>query len=175
MRIMKIMSAADLVWVAMASLTKESPERTGFSHDDVRSRVYELEPHHGFEDTTVRTHVTNHCVANKKPDPGKHRKLYLNPDGSYRLYWPSDPCDPRRRDGKTLPDPNRIPTKYRDLLAWYRASHAKAERVPVEDPILALLGVGKELWRELGGGETFIRELRENWYGEQTQIRRKRA
>jgi hypothetical protein len=35
-----------------------------------------------------------------------------------------------------------------------------------EDPILALRGLGKELWKELGGGEKFIREMRENWYGE---------
>jgi len=32
-----------------------------------------------------------------------------------------------------------------------------------EDPILALCGVGKDLWQELGGGENFIRELRASW------------
>jgi hypothetical protein len=37
--------------------------------------------------------------------------------------------------------------------------------VPKVDPLLALRGLGKELWRELGGGEKFIRELRSNWYG----------
>jgi hypothetical protein len=36
---------------------------------------------------------------------------------------------------------------------------------PDKDPILALRGLGKELWKELGGGEKFIREMRENWYG----------
>jgi hypothetical protein len=34
-----------------------------------------------------------------------------------------------------------------------------------EDPLLALRGLGKELWKELGGGEKFIREMRDNWYG----------
>jgi hypothetical protein len=38
-----------------------------------------------------------------------------------------------------------------------RSGQAQAPEV---DPILALRGVGKELWRDLGGGENFIRELR---------------
>jgi hypothetical protein len=163
---MRIMSAADLVWVATATLARESPERGGFSHDEIRRKVYELEPGHGFEDSTIRTHITTHCVADKKPDPGKHRKLHLNPDSSYRLYRPGDPYHPGRKDGKLLPDPNRIPVKYHDLLAWYRTCNTPAKRTSAQtDPILALLGVGKEMWRELGGGDKFIRELRENWYG----------
>lgn len=160
------MSAADLVWIATATLAKETPERGGFSHDEIRRKVYELEPDHGFTDATIRTHITTHCVANKKPDPGKHRMLHLNPDSTYRLYRTGDPCHPDRKDGKLLPDPNRIPAKYHDLLAWYQTSASPSRRVSAEtDPILALRGVGKELWRELGGGEKFIRELRENWYG----------
>jgi len=160
---MKSIAAADLVWIATASLQREKPARTGFSHDEIRQRVYALEPAQGFPDVTIRTHITTHCVANKKPDPGKHRKLYLNADGTYRLYRPGDPTDPGRKDGKTLPDPNRIPAKYHDLLEWYRNSSESP--TPEKDPILALQGVGKELWRELGGGEKFILDFRANWYG----------
>jgi hypothetical protein len=43
-----------------------------------------------------------------------------------------------------------------------RSGQAQA---PEADPILALRGVGKELWRDLGGGENFTRELHANWYG----------
>ena len=39
-----------------------------------------------------------------------------------------------------------------------------------EDPLLALRGLGKELWKELGGGEKFVREMRENWYGERPTL-----
>ncbi len=163
---MNRISAADLVWIAAASLTREFPDRTGFTPDEIRRRAHELEPEAGFPDATIRTHIGSHCVSNKKPDPGKHRKLYANPDGTYRLYWPRDSFHPERKNGKTLPDLNRIPAKYHGLLAWYRAlddtSPQGSER---PDPILALRGVGKELWRELGGGEKFIRELRANWYG----------
>ena len=164
---MRRITAADLVWVATASLTREFPERTGFSPDQIRRRVYELEPDAaGFPDNTIRTHISRHCVANKKPDPGKHRKLYANPDGTYRLYRAGDASHPERKNGKEVPDANRLPAKYHELLAWYRSTAVEtAEWSADTDSILALRGVGKEIWRELGDGEKFIRELREDWYG----------
>ena len=168
------MNAADLIWLSAASLEREHPERKGFSHDEIRQRVYSLVPEHGFPDATIRAHIATHCVANKKPDPSKHRKLYLNADGTYRLYRPGDSCDTGRKEGKTLPDPNRIPSRYRELLEWYQSRDAGRSATPDVDPILALRGIGKELWRELGGGEKFIRDLRANWYGEETPGRKSR-
>jgi hypothetical protein len=172
---MKYITAADLVWIATASLERENPERTGFSHDEIRQKVYALEPEHDFPDATIRTHITTHCVGNKKPDPGKHRKLYINSDGTYRLYRSGDLYDPGRKEGKTLPDSNRIPAKYHDLLAWYHSRESGQSASPETDPILALRGVGKELWRELGGGEKFIRELRANWHEPEAPARKSEA
>jgi hypothetical protein len=40
------------------------------------------------------------------------------------------------------------------------ALHAPIANPIEEDPILALTGVGKEMWEKLGGGEAFIRGLR---------------
>jgi hypothetical protein len=162
---MRVISAADLVWIAAAALSKQHPERHGFSHDEIRRKVNALEPNHGFPDATIRTHITTHCVANKKPDPGKHRKLFANSDGSYRLYRFLDSCDPGRKLGKGIPDPARIPAKYRDLVAWYRKRESETGKAGETDPILALRGVGKEILQALGGGEKFIRDMRENWYG----------
>ena len=155
--------AADLVWIATASLSREHPDRSGFAHEEILRRVNDLEPDHGFPPVTIRTHISIHCVANKPPNPMKHRKLYLNADGTYRLFRQGDSSDPGRRNGKVEPEANSIPEKYRPLVVWYRQVRPAA--VPKEDPLLALRGLGKELWRELGGGEKFIRELRANWYG----------
>lgn len=162
---MKPISCADLIWVATALLSRDHPERTGFSHDEIRQRVYEIEPEHGFSDSAIRTHISSHCVADKKPDPGKHRKLHRNADGAYRLYRPGDTYHPDRSNGKTLPLAEQIPAKYRDLLDWYGQQRAKAAKHD-RDPLLALRGLGKQMWKELGGGEKFIREMRENWYGQ---------
>ena len=159
----KHLSAADLVWLATAILTRMHPDRSGFSHEEILGKVEEIEPDHGFKAATIPTHITSHCVANKKPDPGKHRKLFMNADGTYRLYRPRDPYHPGRKDGKLLPDANRIPPKYREFLDWYQVKYAHSRPAIDEDPILALRGLGKEYLRQLGRGEKFLRDLREGW------------
>ena len=147
----------------MASLTREQPDQSGFSHDEILKTVHELMPNHGFKLSTIRTHITSHCVANKKPDPGKHRKLFLNADGTYRLYRPGDEYHAGRKDGKLLPDVNRIPKEYCDLLDWYHAKHLRTRKAVESDPILALRGLGKEHLLRMGGGEKFLRDLRSGW------------
>ncbi len=165
MIIMNRVSCADLVWVATALLTRENPDRASFSSAEIRAKIDEIEPEHGFEQSTVATHIAVHCVANRKPDPGKHRKLYLEPGGAYRLFNPGDPSDPGRKDGKLLPLVDRLPPQYRELLEWYSGLHRRQPPKEDEDPILALRGIGKELWKSLGGGDKFIREMRGNWHG----------
>jgi hypothetical protein len=165
MIIMKRMTCADLVWVATAMLSREQPDRTGFSSAEIRGKIDEIEPGNGFASSTIPTHIAIHCVANKKPDPLRHRKLYCNLDETYRLYYPGDTGHPERSNGKTLPKAEQLPPQYRDLLEWYGQQQKAAGKKYDQDPILALRGVGKELWRSLGGGEKFIREMRENWYG----------
>ena len=46
-----------------------------------------------------------------------------------------------------------------------RGTKLKPNSFEEKDPLLALRDLGKELWRDLGGGEKFIHELRSNWYG----------
>lgn len=164
MIIMKHILIADLVWVATASLSQEQPEQSGFSPGEIRERVYEIEPDHGFTDSGVRTHICRHCIANKKPNPGNYRMLYYNRDETYRLYRSGDDFHPDRINGKISPKAEQLPLKYRDLLDWYTAAQDSAKDKPAKDPLLALRGLGKEVWKDLGGGENFIRELREHWY-----------
>jgi hypothetical protein len=113
------MITAGLVWVSTALLSRAEPNRTGFSHDEIRRKVYAIEPDHGKKDSTVRTHIAKHCVANKPPYPGTHRTLFVNPDGTYRLFQPGDKYDPDRRNGQVLSKTEELPAKYRNLLEWY--------------------------------------------------------
>ena len=166
--IMKLMKAADLVWLSTAQLQREQRNRAGFSPDEILKKADVMEPHHGFSVNTIRTHISRHCVANIPPAGAIHRMLTRNANSTYRLYRFGEEYDPGRARGKTCPDMNAIPSKYKELMEWFRREYEKRRELSAdEDPLLALRGLGKELWKELGGGEKFIHELRANWYGNQ--------
>jgi hypothetical protein len=174
--IMKELKAADLVWLAAAQLQKEQKDRAGFSPDQILKTALAIEPNLGFSLNTLRTHISRHCVANLPPAGAAHRMLTRNPNGTYRLYRHGDEYHPGRAGGKTGPDGNAIPSRYKDLIEWFQREYDnRPELSTSEDPLLALRGLGKELWRELGGGEKFIHELRENWYGNEEQKARTRT
>jgi hypothetical protein len=161
---LKLTKIADEVWIATALLHREQPARLGFEGSEILHKVGELHPRAQTR-PGVNPHIYLHCVANKKPNSARYRMLYRNPDGTLRLYRPGDDCHPERRKGKTVPETEAIPPPYRELLEWYsREYSARAPEPAGQDPILALRGVGKEVWRELGG-EAFIAQLRSDWLG----------
>jgi hypothetical protein len=168
--IMKELKAADLVWIATAQLQREQKNRAGFLPDEILRTTLGIEPNLGFSLSTIRTHISRHCVANLPPAGSMHRMLTRNANGTYRLYRHGDEYDPGRAGGKTCPDTNAVPSKYKDLIEWFHREYDKRPDLSAsEDPLLALRGLGKELWKELGGGEKFIHELRANWYGTEEQ------
>ena len=170
------MKASDLVWLSTAQLQREQPSRAGFSPDEVLRKANEMEPNHGFSLNTIRTHISRHCVANISPAGAIHRMLTRNANGTYRPYRYGEEYDPGRARGKTCPDINAIPPKYKELMEWFNGEYEKRRDLSAdEDPLLALRGLGKELWKDLGGGEKFIRELRANWYGTEEQEARART
>lgn len=156
---------ADEVWVALALLHCENPSRTSFAAGEIRQRVEkegiapELRP-------GVATHIGQHCVANTPPKSGTYRMLLRLPDGSYRLYRPGDECHPQRK-GKTTPHRSELPEPYRYLLDWYEREYRSNSGDRLIDPVLAMAGVGKDLWME-EGGDAFINRLRDEWVGEET-------
>jgi hypothetical protein len=168
--IMKELKAADLVWLATAQLQREQRDRVGFSPDEILKTALAIEPTLGFSVNTIRTHISRHCVANLPPAGARHRMLTRNPNGTYRLYRHGEEYHPGRAGGKTCPDANVTPSKYKDLTEWFHREYDNRPQLSAgQDPLLALRGLGKELWKELGGGERFIHELRANWYGTEEQ------
>ena len=173
---MKELKAADLVWLATAQLQREQKDRAGFSPDEILKTALRIEPNLGFSVNTIRTHISRHCVANLAPAGAIHRILIRNPNGTYRLYRHGDEYHPGRAGGKTCPDTKAIPSRYQDLTEWFHGEYDNRTEITAgEDPLLALRGLGKELWKELGGGEKFIHELRANWYGTEEQKARART
>ena len=151
---------ADEAWVALALLHKEHPERHSFTAGEIRKRV-EAEGISPSIRAGVSTHIGQHNVANVAPTSGTYRMFYRLSDGTYRLYRVGDDCHPRRK-GKIIPSRAELPEAYHDLLTWYEREYCGAPRSPEADPVLAMVGVGKEIWQE-EHGDAFIARLRSGW------------
>ena len=159
-----IVKVADAVWVATALLHRDQPRRRDFALQEIVDRV-EAEPRLGqHKRTTVYAHVTQHCVGNVPPNSGKYRMLFETVKGRRRLFRMGDPPD-RRRNGKITPESHGLPREFRTLLDWYRSDYAGAmslkQRIK-NDPILAMRGLGKEIWADVDADE-YVRQLREEW------------
>lgn len=151
---------ADEVWIATALLHHENPSREDFAVGEVVARVVQ-ENLVGSVRPGVRTHVSQHCVANKQPDPGRHRMLFETAHGRRRLYRASDPLAPGRT-GRVTPERNRIPQRYHFLLDWYRDVYSAARLALESDPILSLRGRGQEIWLQ-EPADAYVQRLRESW------------
>lgn len=152
---------ADEVWLAAAALHREHPNRVDFSVGEIMAKA-EAEAATGKPlRPGVRVHVHLHCVANKAPNPGRYRMLYESAPGRRRLFRPGDPCHPQRSTGKDIPARDALPAKYRDLVDWYSQQYAGANG-QADDPVLALRGLGKEIWAD-EEADAYVRRQRAGW------------
>lgn len=153
---------ADEVWIATALLHREQPEREDFTVQEIVERAAKENLGHGLR-PGVSVHAYLHCVANRDPKPSGYRMLYATSSNGRRLYRPTDAANPGRR-GKIKPRRDQIPEKYHHLLDWYEKEFCQAGSVAPSavDPILALRGLGSEIWQDEDPDE-YVRRLREGW------------
>lgn len=153
---------ADEVWIAAALLHREHPGAADFSVEQILARAAKecLTPTNR---PGVYVHAVQHCVANRPANPARYRMLFETGSGRRRLYFKGDVYHPSREGGKTMPNPEDIPAKYRDLLDWYgHWSEKVSGQVQDRDPLLALAGSGARLWSSEHADE-YVRRLREGW------------
>jgi len=153
---------ADEVWIALALLHRERPQRSDFTIAEIveRARREGLTPSLR---PGVYVHALQHCVANRPPSPGRYRMLVETGPNRRRLYRPGDPADVARQGAKTTPAASAIPVEYHALLHWYEKEYASRPRVrPEADPLLSLRGSGQTLWAT-EHADQYVRRLRENW------------
>ena len=155
---------ADEVWIAAALLHTEHPENEDFAVREIMDRAAQENLRGtGTLRPGVQTHVTRHCVANKRPDPGAYRILFETQRGRRRLWREGDPYHPSRARGKVVPKEGSIPERHRPLIAWYLNEYSrKSRKRTASDPILNLRGLGKEIWVAEEPDE-YVRRLREGW------------
>ncbi len=168
-------SCAVEVFLAAVLLHREQPGRADFTIQEIVSRA-------GRENVTgevrsgVNVHASQHCVANKAPNPAKHRMLFATGKHTRRLLLPGDEVHPGRT-GKIFPEPGEVPERYRPVLEWARARYegggttpvheAGANRVQSEpsgriEALFELWGLGKEYLEGVDPDE-YVRKLREGW------------
>ena len=149
---------ADEAWVALALLHREHPERMSFTAREILRRV-EAERATPKVRAGLALHIRQHNVANVSPHLGGYRMYYRMSDGTYRLARTGDACHPHRK-GKIIPLRAQLPETYHHLLDWYEREYRRSPSPPEVDPVLAMVGVGKEIWQE-EGGDSFIKRLRD--------------
>jgi hypothetical protein len=160
---------ADRIWIAVALLHQQAPDREDFSKDEIRQKMREIGVMEGLNPATVAPHLKEHMVANEPPSTGKYQMLFKTPSGNLRLFLPGDYVDPRRhsrRSSKTkqLPDRDEIPAEYAHLLDWYsdwskkKAANTKSINHD-DDPLIRLIGSGKQIWADEHADE-YVENLR---------------
>jgi hypothetical protein len=156
------LKVADEVWIATALLHRERPDSADFSIEEIVARV-QHENLYGSLRPGVYVHVVQHCVANRPPNPGRYRMLYETTEGRRRLFRKGDAEHPDRRDAKSAPARNDLPSGYADLLAWYEDWCAlAADRAVENDPLISLVGSGRHLWAE-EHADGYVDRLRAGW------------
>ena len=151
---------ADEVWISVALLHREHPERDSFAEHEIMQRAL-AENLTGALRPGFRTHVSYHCVAIKPPNPSGYRMLHEVGTGIRRLYREGDPTHPARK-GKITPEPENIPAKYHHLLDWYRKEYAGPPQDDWLGGIFDMIGAGKEDFAGVDA-DAYVRELREGW------------
>lgn len=118
---------ADEVWIATALLHKEHPTEEAFTVGQIVDRAYQEALHQPLR-PGVQVHASQHCVANKRPNPGNYRMLYALPGGRRRLFRGGDDYHPYREGGKITPSPDAVPPRYAKLIDWYHSTYDRPEK-----------------------------------------------
>ncbi len=157
------MKVADEVWIAVALLHREHPEREDFTVSEVveeaRARRISPELRPG-----VRVHATQHCVADRRPNPGRYCMLTATRGGRRRLYRPGDRIHPNRLGAKIAPEREDIPEAYRPLLDWYYGEYQKRGPGDLDagDALLDLRGSAADLFAD-ETPDQYVERLRSEW------------
>ena len=151
------LKVADAVWIATALLHRRDNHKLGFSTEDIVATVQALHlTKAAFR--SIWQHVNQHCVANREPNPNRTRMLYALGKGDRRLFRDGDDYKTAREGSPKHPDWESLPSEYKDLKGWYETAWNHL----AEDPLLSLIGSGKDIWADEHADE-YVKRLREEW------------
>jgi hypothetical protein len=158
------LTVADAVWIGTALRQRTAGIKNrdkGFATEDIVDEVVRLRLTKGAY-KSIWQHVNQHCVANRKPQPNRSRMLFALGGGVRRLFRESDSSDPGREGAPTHPEWSKLPVEYQDLMKWYEEEWNGAAAGAERDPLLALIGSGKDIWKDEHADE-YVARLRSDW------------
>jgi bifunctional DNA-binding transcriptional regulator/antitoxin component of YhaV-PrlF toxin-antitoxin module len=123
------MTLADSVWLATALLHRENSKALDFAGHEIIEKATGEKLVKGFR-PGLQVFVSKHCVANKSPNPLRHRILLETTRGRRRLFKQGDPFHPDREGGKIRPDRTELPAEYQPLVDWYDEIYSKGAPHP---------------------------------------------
>lgn len=158
---------ADKIWLVVAMLHREFPDRQDFSKDEIRKRLADSGLDAGLKRSSIHAHLKEHMVANVPPSSTRYRMLYETRPGYLRLFRPDDPVHQLRQTGKLtkhMPEREKVSREYYPLLDWYDDWIGKQPPPGVvnweDDPLIRLIGSGKHIWADEHADE-YVERLRE--------------
>ena len=135
-------TCATEVFIATALLHRDYPQRTEFTIKEIVARAAR-ENITGEMRPGVNIHASQHCVANKAPNPARLRMLYATGTHTRRLLAPGDPTH-AERTGKVFPDPGEVPERYLSLLEWAKKRYEEGRSHGTSRSEGGLLGWAKK-------------------------------
>ena len=144
-----MIKVADEIWLATSLLHLEHPSRDDFSIVEIVQRAMKENVAGGFR-PGLQVHASVHCVATKPPNPAQHKMLAETSRGRRRLFRPGDKFHRDRRNGKTHPVPEDLPSKYRYLVERYE--HDYSGKNGNEKRAMRLSGASGSVLLNLAGG-----------------------
>lgn len=133
--VMPGITCAAEVFIAAVLLHHELPERKDFTIQEIVNRAAR-ENLAGELRSGISVHASQHCCANRAPNPANHQMLFATGRSTRRLLLPGDEVHPGRT-GKIFPEAGEIPEEYLPLLEWARDRYEKARaglRTWADDP-----------------------------------------
>lgn len=110
------------VWIATATLHRDHGADELFTPEQIVEKVPNKRI---YNKQSLQTTISSVCVANTSAYSTNHRMLYRVKPGRYRLYHNGDDYHKSRKGGITCPKAKDIPSKYKDLVKWYKEIYNK--------------------------------------------------
>lgn len=124
---MPVLRVAAEVWLNVAEMEKDNPGES-FAPKDIINHIRANNYYKSFRPGIV-THISQHCVADKPPNPGRYAYLASDGDGGRkdrrRLYRDNDVIDENRDKFLRIPDLSEIPlvdglhAKMKEMIVWW--------------------------------------------------------